>query len=263
MFDYEKRADLNYIDKYVPILYKYTRVENFKAIVSTLGLTFKNPTIFNDPYDCYPGLISFDDVPENFRQNFIEKYRPFLNSEIIKRIETSTDNDVITAFRDLAFPTELSNIAISCFSEKLDNLLMWSHYSDSHKGVCIGFNLRKLYLSLKEYHPALIRVKYTDKLIQTDYFRNPKEAISNWYKIKSDCWSYEKEIRIVLTNLKLDSTKQIFIPIAKDTISSVLLGSIIDPLEESKIKSICLRELANAKVYKMSLKSDSFNLITE
>ena len=263
MFDDEKREELNYIDKNVPILYKYTRVESFESMVSNSSLAFKNPSLFNDPYDCYPNLINFESVPDNFRQYYIEKYRPFLSPEIIKRVQNSSDNEVVSSFRDIGFSNELSKIAISCFSEEFDNMLMWSHYSGSHKGVCIGFNLRKLYLAIKSYYPALVKVKYNNKFIRTDYFRNPKEAIGNWYRFKSDCWSYEKEIRIVLTNLTLDSTKQIYIPITKETISSVYVGYSTESKNESKIRSICLEQLPGAKIYKMCLKKDSFNLITE
>jgi hypothetical protein len=165
MFDDEKRAELNYIISNVPILYKYSRIESFESIVSNSSIAFKNPTLFNDPYDCYPGLINFEFVPHNFRQYLIEKYKPFLTPEIIKRVENSSDKEVASSFRDLAFPTELSNTAITCFSEKFDNLLMWSHYSNAHKGLCIGFDLRKLYLSIKNFHPASIKVKYTNEFV--------------------------------------------------------------------------------------------------
>ena len=261
--DDEKRAELNYIVTNVPILYKYTRIESFKAIVSNSSIIFKNPTLFNDPYDCKPTLINFEFVPTNFRQYLIEKYKPALTPEIIQRVENSSDNDVVSAFRDLAFPIELSNTAISCFSEKFDNLLMWSHYSNAHKGVCIGFDLKKLYSAIESYHPALIKVKYTNEFVQTEYFTNTKEAIGNWYRIKSECWSYENEIRIVLTNLKLNSAKQINIPISKESISSIYLGYNLESEDESHIRSISAEQLPGAKVLKMRLQNDSFNLFPE
>jgi hypothetical protein len=263
MFEDEKRTELNYIISNVPILYKYSRIESLESIVLNSSIVFKNPTLFNDPYDCYPGLINFDFLPDNFRQYLIEKYKPFLNPEIIKRVENSSDNEVVSSFRDLAFPTELSNIAITCFSEKFDNLLMWSHYSNAHKGICIGFDLRKLYLSIENFHPALIKVKYTDEFVRTDYFTNTEEAISNWYRFKSECWSYEKEIRIILTNLGLDSTKQIYIPINKESINTIYLGSKIESKDENHIRSLCTNQIPEAKVLKMHLKNDSFNLIAK
>jgi hypothetical protein len=263
MFDDEKREELNYIDKNVPILYKYSRKEGFESIVSKSSLAFKNPSLFNDPFDCYPDLINFEFVPDNYRQYLIEKYKPLMNPEMIRNVENSSDNELASAFRDTAFPSEFSNTAITCFSEKFADLLMWSHYSNAHKGVCIGFNLKKLYLSIKKYHPALIKVKYTNEFVHTNYFLNPKEAIGNWYRIKSDCWSYEEEIRIVLTNLELDTSNEIYIPISRDSISIIYLGSKMESKDESIIRSICTSQLPEAKVLKMRLKNDSFNLIPE
>jgi hypothetical protein len=118
-------------------------------------------------------------------------------------------------------------------------------------------------LSIKKYHPALIKVKYTNEFLHTNYFQNPKEAIGNWYRIKSDCWSYEEEIRIVLTNLELDKSNEIYIPISRDSISIIYLGSKIDPADESIVKSICASQLPVVKVLKMRLKNDIFSLIPE
>jgi hypothetical protein len=262
-FDDEKRAELNYIISNVPVLYKYSRKESFESIISNSSIAFKNPTLFNDPFDCYPDLINFNNIPSNFRQYLIKKYKHLLSPDRIRNIEYSSDDEIAGAFRDSAFPTELSSTVISCFSEQFDNFLMWSHYSNSHKGVCIGFNLRVLYLNLKEYHPALIKVKYTNEFVPIDYFGKPKEAIANWYRIKSECWSYENEIRIALTNIKLDSTKQIYIPIRLDTICSVYLGSNIESTDEREIRLICSEKLPKAKVFRMRLKPNSFNLVSE
>jgi hypothetical protein len=108
-----------------------------------------------------------------------------------------------------------------------------------------------------------MKVKYTDKFVPTDYFTHPKEAISNWYRIKSDSWSYEKEIRIVLTNINLDSSKQVFIPISTASFSTIYLGAKIDSNDESKLRSICSQHLPEVKIYKMHLKKDSFSLSHE
>lgn len=33
------------------------------------------------------------------------------------------------------------NYRITCFSERPDNILLWSLYSNKHKGICIEYNL--------------------------------------------------------------------------------------------------------------------------
>lgn len=212
-------------------------------------------------------LISFEKVPLNFRQNIIDRFRPFLSdtkvTEIIKQLETKPDIEITKIFRDEAFPIEQSALAVTCFSEKNDNLLMWSHYSDSHRGICLGFDLQKLYLNFKKYHPALIKVKYTDQLERIDYFSEKKKAIINWFRIKSDSWSYEKEVRIVLTNLKMDPTKHIAIPFDTETINSIYLGTNIKPGDENTIRLLAFNKLPKAKIFNMRLKEDSFSLIPE
>mgnify|MGYP002227506002 FL=1 len=35
-------------------------------------------------------------------------------------------------------------VLVGCFSERNDSLLMWSHYADEHRGLCIGYNLHDL-----------------------------------------------------------------------------------------------------------------------
>ncbi|WP_214826490.1 DUF2971 domain-containing protein [Chryseobacterium sp. ISL-6] len=37
------------------------------------------------------------------------------------------------------------NFGIYSLTTKNSNLLMWSHYGNSHKGFCIGFNTEKLF----------------------------------------------------------------------------------------------------------------------
>jgi hypothetical protein len=267
MFDNEINEDLKYLAEKVPIVYKYTRIENFERMISNSSILFKNPSLFNDPYDCYLDLISFEKVPLNFRQNIIDRFRPFLSdtkvTEIIKQLETKSDIEITKIFRDEAFPIEQSALAVTCFSEKNDNLLMWSHYSDSHRGICLGFDLQKLYLNFKKYHPALIKVKYTDQLERIDYFSEKKKAIINWFRIKSDSWSYEKEVRIVLTNLKMDPTKHIAIPFDTETINSIYLGTNIKPGDENTIRLLAFKLLPKAKIFNMRLKEDSFSLIPE
>ncbi len=38
-------------------------------------------------------------------------------------------------------------IVLNTGSEKHKNILMWGHYADSHRGICIGFDYSKLLVS--------------------------------------------------------------------------------------------------------------------
>src|SRR6516165_6791682 len=38
-----------------------------------------------------------------------------------------------------------------CFSKSWNNILMWSHYADKHRGICLGFDVANDKTSCVEY----------------------------------------------------------------------------------------------------------------
>ena len=96
----------------------------------------------------------------------------------------------------------INKIKICSLSSEYDNFLMWSHYSNEHKGICIAYDISKI----KEYNKTILKkVIYTKKIqIYKPYnhiFENPtlneeKNFISLFY-LKHKNWKYEKEYRII------------------------------------------------------------------
>jgi len=83
--------------------------------------------------------------------------------------------------------------AILCFSRNWDNLLLWSHYGDSHKGVCFGFDI-------PEHEPGInydTDVLYQPNLLQ---IRGPEDVnfdlADRLLRTKHESWSYEQEVRM-------------------------------------------------------------------
>ncbi|WP_430929638.1 DUF2971 domain-containing protein [Lysinibacillus capsici] len=59
----------------------------------------------------------------------------------------------------------------SCFSEEPLSILMWSHYAENNKGICLEYNFS--YLEIHSYiiydiHP----VRYTDRIIDLTFYEN-------------------------------------------------------------------------------------------
>lgn len=96
----------------------------------------------------------------------------------------------------------INKIKICSLSSEYDNFLMWSHYANEHKGICIAYDVSKV----KEYNKTILKkVIYTKKIqIYKPYnhiFENPilneeKNFISLFY-LKHKNWKYEKEYRII------------------------------------------------------------------
>lgn len=90
----------------------------------------------------------------------------------------------------------------------LDELL-WAHYSNSHKGFCIEYDLDKLVETEGEKAIYSMPVKYRNKppkIWLIDVLRNSYDKIIEKYGFyKSKRWGYEKEHRIVTSKIGLNS----------------------------------------------------------
>ncbi|MDB9822658.1 DUF2971 domain-containing protein [Deltaproteobacteria bacterium] len=147
------------------------------------------------------------------------------------------------------------SFGILCFTEKKDNLLMWSHYANSHKGFVleffpdhIFFDRRKKGTQIAEH---LKKVRYTIKRPEFIFFNDDlskTQMSDNWIEnfiwVKSAHWEYEQEWRI-LTTLNM-SEKTIeksgasihLFPFPHDAIKNIYLGCKMRKKNKSKILSL-------------------------
>lgn len=66
MFRDDLKKEMQLLIENVPILYKYIDFEGGTKILQNSNLLIKNPSKFNDPYDCHPSLIKFDKMPDTY-----------------------------------------------------------------------------------------------------------------------------------------------------------------------------------------------------
>lgn len=113
---------------------------------------------------------------------------------------------------------------IKCFSETNDNTLMWSHYADQHKGFCVEYDLSELEADADVINHIFPIFYSTTRYLDTDIAEMVRELKELNYDIennnfpsyspyledmtalflhKSKAWEYEKEWRIVYTNLQI------------------------------------------------------------
>ena len=104
-----------------------------------------------------------------------------------------------------------SEILISCFSQRNDSILMWSHYADAHHGVCLGFaepddpkfhrvnySNQKPFLDLTDISSLLVGKRLLGERIEKFDSETLDKVAEPFYQ-KSRDWSYEEEIRCVYT----------------------------------------------------------------
>lgn len=135
------------------------------------------------------------------------------------------------------------NTYLTCFSENHDIKLMWAHYTDYNKGICIKYNIKDYENLMHICYP----IKYEDGYDLTEELSNFKEHIIKLkfdpYLKKETDWNYENEWRILLFNNEiflrsvLKIGEKYFLKLPKP--SAIYLGKKIDSENKQKIFDIC------------------------
>ena len=93
-----------------------------------------------------------------------------------------------------------SQMGITCLSELDDSLLMWAHYANNHRGMCVEYELMEINRQLK-FTP--IPIVYSEdracigSLNPDTVERDTTKVFLESLTAKSSEWSYEKEWRII------------------------------------------------------------------
>lgn len=180
------------------VLFRYSDPTSvhFLSEFKNQQIHFSRPEQFNDPFDCQ---MEYERVVNELssKNGLTNKASIALLSEQLKQ--------------------KLTNLGICCFCRAKKNQIMWSHYANSHKGICIGFNKNFLlsdipnvnvedviYQSEHPLHSITEHVEHgTGDLLDT--------VITPLLKTKYSYWKYERETRFILqhTGLKDISNKSI------------------------------------------------------
>jgi len=120
------------------ILYKYRPINKYtKGVIEKGELFFQKASEFNDPFDCFIDEI-IDGNDEDWK-NYLRGRN--WNEEGIQKLLTSIHNNQFDCKKFLNKNRSQNNFYVSCFSKEFDNILMWSHYADCHRGFCVGYNV--------------------------------------------------------------------------------------------------------------------------
>jgi hypothetical protein len=187
----------------IQMLYHY---ENFDAehLEDTLvdqRVHVSNPKNFNDPWDCYPCFDTTRMTDPAFRARCIREVFPRIPGLPAARqqyYEAKLQADghffsemLRTEFRESFRNTILERWRVFCLTPHPDMSLMWSHYADKHRGVCLEFDARHAVIG------NAWQVQYSDALPMLDILALTGESAFRILVTKSPDWRYENEYRIL------------------------------------------------------------------
>lgn len=243
-----------YYHCYAPAsLYKYYRDSDQSLDnVRNNKMWYSAPCNFNDVFDC-EFSIQKKGVVEDAIKMLSQKHKILQGSAEWKNIYKVV-NQQCRVLRTV-FDKLRSETGVSCFSESQDSLLMWAHYANNHRGMCVEYNLLEINDLLKF---APVPVIYSGERTCFDSF-NPQSVEKDSLKLliysitsKSQEWRYEKEWRIIRDSKACGAawnkeTKGALLDMIHP--SSITLGCMAQPEFEKKVKDYCVAN--RITLYKM------------
>lgn len=176
-------------------LYKFRPLNSFtEDLIVNGNFFFSLPKDFNDPYEFNirdSGIYSETDVIAYL----MSKGESLVDAQEIAR-SVSDIGDYSSNLLEQAKSKKSKQIGVLCLSETLNNILLWAHYADNHKGCAIGIDVTKL--PDDSFYPY--RVNYQNDYPHMEYLRCRDDFLKKWALTKSNDWRYETERRIILNN---------------------------------------------------------------
>lgn len=116
---------------------------------------------------------------------------------------------------------------ILCFTKSWHNTLLWSHYADGHRGICLGFEVRDKLLKPVSYKRERASLR----------FPVDNNQIMDLLFTKFADWAYEEELRVWLRLEEKDASGHYFYEFDNDLkLHDIIAGPLCD-LESSVIKA--------------------------
>ena len=132
-------------------------------------------------------LYKFQSFSVNALTSLSENYLYFANPDQLNDPFDVASESLEKQFKNLKL--NKCDFKLCSLSQINNNKLMWSHYTQEHTGICVGYKF--LYLP---YHVGKDEVKYKNTdLDEKEIFDN----IIEYWTVKSEDWDYEKEVRLL------------------------------------------------------------------
>jgi hypothetical protein len=207
-------------------VYKFTSTQN--GISNLQNKRIKVSTLYdlNDPFDLCP----LDTTDPSIKQML---------------------NAILDPFR--------GKTGILCFSRNWDNLLLWSHYANSHTGVCLGFDIPEG----GQGENNDMDVFYQPNKLQ---IRDPKDVnidlIVRLCHTKYEGWSYEQEVRmLVALNDPPDENIHWFEFGSQLILKEIIIGAQCEPKKSKELEEATKPYGNVVKCWWAGMCPDAFRLV--
>jgi hypothetical protein len=223
--------------------YKYRSLSNddqrtwFRQTILEDAAYWATPSEFNDPFDCAAVLqpLRGRELAENVA-DIVKRLFPTLNRKgrltkeraLLRKPEAAWDAGAAQA------SAGLRTTAIYSLAVHADTVLMWSHYGDSHHGVCLRFSAEALYDHFTPSGIVGLPVSYQSaRPIIKVSLEEHHELLRKAFLVKAKWWEYEDEWRFIHYQGGAGLRK-----FPSNALTGVVLGARISAEKEQFVRAI-------------------------
>jgi len=277
-------------------LFKYFGPDRV-SILQTRLIRFSQPSAFNDPFEFLPYIDSIDtpgNVTDLFRKTmesefskeydaldeFVKsqctraQFRTLMQSYLL--VAQQQPGGILGQFAQLAQEKihEFSSqqMGVLCLSERYDDLLMWAHYADCHKGFVIEFDSNSPFFHQRRSENDSLRH------LQAVIYSKERPAITladtdmnELFLTKSEHWAYEKEWRMIVGLADADKVMSngneeiCLYEFPADAIKSVFVGARMNAdVAAALIENVNNdSSLGHLSIFKAKVHSTNYDLVFE
>lgn len=255
------------------ILYYYLPVSEilFKMVTDPY-IWFSELKNFNDPFE-FPEVFNKVWTPgEEWKEfeyafgMFKDKWHLFKNYSSAQeaflhlRATATKTLDEILNLKISTLEETMKKSRVACFSRNFNNVLMWSHYSNKHSGVVLGYNCNDLLDKKEKIVGSDIDYRIKKRKLDAGNYAGPIEKTleSDYTAIKlftkHPSWSYEEEFRLLSHNDKNGEHS-----ISKNSIKEIYFGCKMDISTKKSLLALLKGLNLKIDIYEM-IKEDNFKL---
>ncbi|MDM8356192.1 DUF2971 domain-containing protein [Pandoraea communis] len=260
-------------------LYKYRPFSTYSVTeIERNEVYYANPKSFNDPMDCSPVIdvdVSTKVLETLCARMLLEKYggeigKPEVDADL-KRFrynatEPNEDGSPANVERNYrwylkgaieeSLVRQMSRHGVLSLAQKWDCPLMWSHYADQHKGICIEYDTSDCRFETPKPvdYSGNRNIKASDLHgFYVEHLQAARERVFDGYFYhKARQWRYEKEWRVVRKGNGVDGSPY--------KISAIYFGVRCEASVESMIVKLFQGSPYEPKFYRMSEDTKTFKL---
>jgi hypothetical protein len=154
--------------------------------------------------------------------------------------------DFIASYREAV----TSRIGLLCLSEVPDDILMWAHYANSHRGICLVFDHQVDFFAIAQ---PIVYQKARPNI--NPIHQSHEQMMERALLTKSEHWCYEREWRI--TRYEHGAGIYTFPPQA---LVGIILGAEISRENRVMVKNWALSRTEAVSLYQSRLSEKGFSV---